>query len=631
MRPSYRGGALAIRSGHPRSGSVELLFPAGLAAGLLAVPLVALYFLRLRRRRVEVPSLLPWHVLQRSEQLASPFHRFRRHRLLLLQLLALAALVLALARPATHAPSGPSRAEVHLVDTSASMGATDGAPTRLADAVSAASGVLDELGPTDDAMLVVAGARTEVAVPFTRDPAEIRGALGRLAPTDAEGDLGEGLDLALSLSRARPAVEVDVFSDGAGADLRGVAAGDADIRYVPVGRDGTNCGIVALDLRRATAGDLSAQVFASVENAGPADVDATVECWLGSQMLGVKREHVASGATAPVVFDLPATATGSLELRLDSPGDLLPADDRAYAVVEAVGRRRLALVGGDSLTARVLDADPRVRLERIAPADATAANLSAMDAIIFGAPVPDGLDGRSYLVLGPRFGGPVAFGTDREAPRVVGWNRGHPLLRATHWDAVHIARSSSVSDAGGLSAVVDGDEGPLVLAGERSGGRVAVLAFDPFESDLPLRVGWPVLLLDAVGWLTERGGAEGSGIATGDTFMRRVDAPAAHIDGPGGAVDLPVEEGVLRFGQTDRAGIYQVGVGSLKTAFAANLTSERETRIAPRRTLPVGGGPAGLAQAGIGSGRAEWWRACALVGLAVLAVEWLVWALGRRA
>jgi len=85
---------------------VDLLSPAGLALGALAGPLIALYFLRIRRRRVRVSSLLPWHALQKSERLASPFQRFRRHLLLLLQLLAL--LLLTLAPPFN--PRTPARA-----------------------------------------------------------------------------------------------------------------------------------------------------------------------------------------------------------------------------------------------------------------------------------------------------------------------------------------------------------------------------------------------------------------------------------------------------------------------------------------------------------------------------------------
>ena len=67
-------------------------------------------------------------------------------------------------------------------------------------------------------MVVLAGARTGVPVPFTRDLGLVRSRLAGLSATEAEGSLREGLQLALSMARSRGDVEVVVFSDGSGED-----------------------------------------------------------------------------------------------------------------------------------------------------------------------------------------------------------------------------------------------------------------------------------------------------------------------------------------------------------------------------------------------------------------------------
>src|SRR5690606_31565687 len=99
--------------------------------------------------------------------------------------LILAAITMAAARPYVLTEAAPWRSVVLVVDTSASMGATDAEPTRLATAVARATEILGQMGPTDEAMLVVAGPRTEVVVPFTRDEARVRTALGQLRSTEA--------------------------------------------------------------------------------------------------------------------------------------------------------------------------------------------------------------------------------------------------------------------------------------------------------------------------------------------------------------------------------------------------------------------------------------------------------------
>src|SRR5436190_18805331 len=91
----------------------------------LLVPLVIFYFLKLKRPRVEIPSLVLWRQVLSDQRVNSPFQKFKRNLLLLLQILLLALLVLAAMQPLLR--SGTSRAErlPVLIDVSASMAALD--------------------------------------------------------------------------------------------------------------------------------------------------------------------------------------------------------------------------------------------------------------------------------------------------------------------------------------------------------------------------------------------------------------------------------------------------------------------------------------------------------------------------
>ena len=107
----------------------------GLIAAGIAVPLLVLmYFLKLRRVEAAVSSTLLWKRAVQDLRVNAPFQRLRRNLLLLLQLLALAAVLLALAGPImTMRPSAGKRF-VLLIDRSASMSAKEdgGKTTRLA-------------------------------------------------------------------------------------------------------------------------------------------------------------------------------------------------------------------------------------------------------------------------------------------------------------------------------------------------------------------------------------------------------------------------------------------------------------------------------------------------------------------
>src|SRR6187399_60973 len=104
---------------------MAFLTPIALLGALLAIPIVLLYMLRLRRREVVVSSTFLWQQIVRDSEANTPWQRLRRNLLLLLQLLILALLVLALARPFVTVPAVSAGQIVVLLDASASMNASD--------------------------------------------------------------------------------------------------------------------------------------------------------------------------------------------------------------------------------------------------------------------------------------------------------------------------------------------------------------------------------------------------------------------------------------------------------------------------------------------------------------------------
>src|SRR5256885_8820889 len=95
------------------------------AAAAIAVPaLLVLYFLKLRRREMEVSSTLLWKKAVQDLQVNAPFQKLRRNLLLVLQMLLLLLLCLALSRPVMNYTPGAGKTTVILIDKSASMAAT---------------------------------------------------------------------------------------------------------------------------------------------------------------------------------------------------------------------------------------------------------------------------------------------------------------------------------------------------------------------------------------------------------------------------------------------------------------------------------------------------------------------------
>ena len=170
-----------------------------LLAGFLLIPLAILAYgsLQRRRRRESAawanPALVPNLVAARPG--------WRRHLPPLLLLLALATLVVALARP-QRTVAAPQRAAniIMVTDVSGSMNATDVHPDRLTAAVEAAKTLSQRVPSTFRLGLVTFSDYAEQRVAPTTDRSQVKGALDQLV---AEGGtaMGDGLERGLFAAR----------------------------------------------------------------------------------------------------------------------------------------------------------------------------------------------------------------------------------------------------------------------------------------------------------------------------------------------------------------------------------------------------------------------------------------------
>jgi Ca-activated chloride channel family protein len=168
-------------------------------AGLILLPLAALAYLSLQRRRRQEaksfanPALLPNLVTGRPG--------WRRHLPPLLLLGALAALVIALARPQRTVAAPQRAATVMMVtDTSGSMNAEDVDPDRLTAAVKSARKLTDELPDNFRLGLVTFSDFAEVQAPPTTDRDPVKAGLDRLRASGGTA-MATGLQRAIDLAR----------------------------------------------------------------------------------------------------------------------------------------------------------------------------------------------------------------------------------------------------------------------------------------------------------------------------------------------------------------------------------------------------------------------------------------------
>jgi Ca-activated chloride channel homolog len=193
--------------------------------GLLLIPVALLGYWLVQRRRIKYAARFTNLDLLVNVVDASPGRR--RHIPAALVLTALAALVVAMARPqAVVAVPREDATVVLTMDSSASMTATDVAPSRLEAAKSAASTFLDEVPDRFRVGLISFSSSVRVLEEPTDDREDVRTALDSI-----EGDIGTALGDAIEAS-------VDVATDP--EEQEEERAGDEPLSAVLLLSDGAN-------------------------------------------------------------------------------------------------------------------------------------------------------------------------------------------------------------------------------------------------------------------------------------------------------------------------------------------------------------------------------------------------------
>jgi hypothetical protein len=616
---------------------MRFLTPTFLALAGLALPILVLYMLRLRRRPVPVSSTLLWQRLMRDREANAPWQKLRRNLLLLLQLLILAALVVALARPFVPVPSVAAGSVALLLDASASMQANDlpGGETRFEAAQDQARTLIGELAADAVMTIIAVGPTPQVLAPPTGDHALLRDAVGRAQATSAEADWEAALALASASIAGREDASILIISDGGlPADLPALSA---EVRYLPVGRYGDNVAISALALR--PLGDRP-QLFASVTNTGSADASVILSLEVDGVLASAERMDLPAGQTASVtITDLPAT-TGVVRAAISRPveggsPDYLPVDDEAYAVyTPPAGGRVLLVSAGNLFLEQVLAAIPSIEAYKVEPGQMPE---DRYDLVILDGWLPEELPDSNLLIINPPqtsslfvVGEPF---TNTRFLRQVD----DPILSFVDFRDVAIREAMTVQTAGWARPLVEAEGGPLLLAGNAQGRPVAILTFDLHASDLPLKIAFPVLIANLLEWYSPAQPFElASGLHAGDPVGIRPQAATTGyvVTLPDGSRKaFPLGEETLTFAQTEQLGVYEVELRSgadvtASGSFAVNLFAPGESAITPRETIMVGqaevdGGPREDIY-----GQREFWPWLAGLGLLVLAAEWWVYHRG---
>jgi Ca-activated chloride channel homolog len=598
---------------------LTLLEPRGLLLLAGALPIIAFYILKTRSTRVRVGSTWLWAESQRALLAKHPFRKLLPEIPLVLQLLALAALAFALARPAFRGRIIEGEHVAIVVDTSASMAATTPSGTRMLTAQKASNDLIDALSPGADAMVVDAAREPRIVTSAERDPRRLHEAIAGLRAREVEGDLAVAVAFAADRLRAAGGrTRLFVVTDGALAHTGPLAAAGVptEVLTVDSAASDSNAAIVRVDVRAGLSPIARhEEVFALVRSfdSRPRDAFVTATIDGASEPIAARRVLLAPDAKTAVVltFEPRVEDRGKgLTIAL-SPGDSLAFDDVAYGRVPSPLKMPVTLASTrtTSWLARALMSDPEVDLQRLTLEQLATVNVDPDALVVVEGACPDALPGRDALLVAPPTG--MCRGVEVAAPvatanvtTITSWENGDPRLRFLTLDGLHLREATPLRSSGAGAPLVRAAEATLIADASTDGRAATIVGFDVGDSDWPLKASFVLFVRNVVELARlhrSQGPAAGSA-RTGEPLRIAVphNVERVIVSGPE-MVDREImaKAGVVVLADMPRAGIFDVRWTSPRIGHAVipvNLTSERESDIRPRPlavdTDRVSGAPA---------------------------------------
>ncbi len=643
---------------------------------LAAIPpaIISLYFLKLKRHPVEVPSTYLWTRTIEDLHVNSIWQRLRQSLLLFLQLLVLLLAILACLRPGWQGTDLIGDRFIFMIDTSASMSATDVGPSRLEAAKKQALVFIEQMESSDVAMVISFSDAPRIEQAFTNNRSDLRQAVNRTKQTNRRTNISEALRHAAGLANpgrtseagtsdvqvadAMPAT-MYIISDGGVPAVPDFAPGNLTARYIKIGTaTPRNVGVIAFSTERNPEKPGQLQAFARLENSGVEDVEVDVALYLDGGLVDASSVTVPTDAAEGVNFVLNDIESAVLKLEVQSKDDML-LDNEAFATINTPRRARVLVVtlGNDALkfaitteaAAKVADvafAEPAVLETKEHEALALA---GAYDLIIYDRCVPKVMPEANTLFIGRV---PPAEGWSAEAakpsPLIIDLDRLHPLMHLVELGSILIYDSLPLKGPEGATSLIDADNGSLLMIAPRKGFEDAALAFELVgtypdgdvnaKTNWPRRKSFPVFVMNAVRYL---GGARASlavqGSQPGQPVKLRTEAAADQItvQSPTG-ISTKVQrenQNSFVFTRAEEVGVYTVREGAEREAgqhFAINLFDSRESDLVPREVIDIPYFDEKTEQVGVHASmaepsRKEMWKWLLIVGLLVLVFEWYVY------
>lgn len=653
---------------------------------LLALPplIFLLYFLKLRRSPLKVPSTYLWAKAIEDLHVNSFWQRLRRNLLLLLQLLFALMLLLTCLRPGCDGTELAGERFIFLIDNSASMSATDTTKgiTRLEYAKNEIKNAIQSMPSGASAMLISFSNSANVRQSYTSNKSELIRKLEEVQPTQRTSDLNEALTAATGLANpgrsSDKQSEIDVqvaealdavlyiYTDGGVGKVPQFAPGSLTIEYHAVGSTfdpPTNVGITAFSVGEPSDTDGSVQLFGRLQNSDNVDQTVNVSLYLGDVLQDAVADiAIPAGDSKGISFDLSPRVAAvdtptTLRLVIEDE-DVLMLDNEAFAVLNPASKPNVLIVSDYTpyfryaLSTDAIKKRTNVEFrgsEYLQDKEFLQRSLNGFyDLVIFDSAIPETMPQCNTTIWNEVPPGGLWRRSELHSPTpLLDYDNSHPIMAAVKLGSLTIINSRDLEGPPGSLSLMESTSGSIAMLGPREGYLDFVLGFSIIQgadalndidgepsvnSDWPKKLSFPIFMQNVVENLSGLSSfSAGSDVRPGDLVTIKTELPREKIRvlSPSGKVtDLqPQTNRSFVYTQADQIGVYDVtdaATEKVDQRISVNLTDANESNLVVKEDLKLGYTQLQRVSTQVPK-RKEFWPFLLIAGLVLLMAEWIIY------
>jgi len=534
---------------------------------LITIPLLILLYILKRKYREEVISSTLWSEVYKNTRANTPWEKFRKNIMLLLQILIFLALILSLMKPFLNFGGKSYKNLIIVIDNTASMNIQYGNSTRLEEAKRLSKELINSTKEETNTFIITFDNSPKLLQKEETNKEKITKAIESIEKTYYQGNISDSINFIKAIGQSiEEDYEVILFSD------KEISLGDLNGTVVSLGNTGLNGSIDNISHKFL---EDKIKVIATVTNRGSEVYEGDFSLYDGDKLIAVEALNLNVGDNKTLTFDIPSIDNEVLRGEL-SRHDLLAEDNVYYHVLGNKKVNKILLVTDQNLfLERALN---NIRNSEVYKTNSLS-NLSrgdTYDLYVFDNVTPSTMPSSgSILFINPssnEYFKVLEGGQGSEAKAVEGEVSNYldsltfTLAKYNEIDVPYYGRS-----------FIDVDEATVGFKGTINNRNIAALSFDLHNSDFVLKKEFPILIYELGENLISNGMTGKSNYKYGEKII----ANGNNLDSVMTITSPNKESFEINSGEEVKGniqlGVYKLETENEKELFSVNYPSEGES------------------------------------------------------